>query len=255
LSGSASSASDSTKVYDGVGDRKAVAELEKLELEVQKLRQDAASQTYLEPYLSGEQTKLVLTFLAGLLTAILPVCGAWRARMGSLDQAVHQSRLSAYPGLVKAGARFAIYFPSRPAGAWSWPITPDDCGNVGKAMSKWYYTGGGLLLSRTARDAYFKLARALTRASHAPELRVPKLREDMQKISKKQIDKYRTSLRKAFRSEGFDDVEKWPFGRTWSAAKEADPGTAFCDYVLLQSLVSDLRTTLSKDLRSRRAPS
>lgn len=255
LIGCGSSASDTAKVYDGVGDRKAVAELEKLELEVQKLRKEAASHNYLEPYLTGEQTKLLLPFLAGLLTALLPVWGAWRARMGSLDQAVHQNRLSAYPGLIKAGARFAIYFPSRPVGAWSWPITPDDCRDVGKAMSQWYYAGGGLLLSHTARDAYFKLARALTLASYASELRVPRVPDDMKEISKEKVDKYRKDLRNKLGRKEVDNVETWAFGRTLSAAEAADPGAAFCDYVILQTLVSDLRTKLSKDLRSRRAPS
>jgi hypothetical protein len=70
-------------------------------------------------------------------------------------------------------------------------------------------SGGGLLLSVKARDAYFRLIRTLTRASLAEELRVPIFPTDAEDISVEKVDKYGTELARKLK---LDDVESWSFG-------------------------------------------
>jgi hypothetical protein len=210
---------------------------------------------------------------------------AYRTRLGGLDQSVHNKRLESYPQLVKAAAPLAIYFPTGDAGPWalgfpardaaSWALSLADCRAIGRAMSKWYFGGGGLLLSTEARDAYFLLARALTRATAASSLRVPTFPRDAQIISVEKLDEYREKLAGEYRArladkyrakpaheyeaalakkEILDDVEHWDFG---CSMPETDPPAhnRFQDYVFLQRLSSELRSALAEDLRSRRRPS
>jgi hypothetical protein len=117
-------------------------------------------------------------------------------------------------------------------------------------MSAWYFEGGGLLLSVKARDAYFRLIRTLTRASLAEELRVPIFPTDAEDISVEKVDKYGTELARTLK---LDDVESWSFGDPITGGET--PAVRFKDYVFLQRLSSDLRTTLAADLRGRRRPS
>jgi hypothetical protein len=78
-------------------------------------------------------------------------------------------------------------------------------------MSEWYFfTGGGLLLSVPARDAYFKLARALTRASSAEVLKVPTFPDDAEDISREKVDEYHCQLIQ--QKLDLDDIEMWTFG-------------------------------------------
>lgn len=219
--------------------RKADLEVQKLELEVAKLKEDRGE---LPGWLTG-----VLGVLAGIVGTATPVWAARRARHGALDQSVHDKRLESYPHLVKATAGLALYFPIGDAPV---PIGPKECGTMGRAMSEWYFGGGGLLLSVEARDVYFALARALTRASIAEKIKVPVFPKDAEDMSVEKVDKYRAELARKF---NLDDVEKWSFG---------DPGLEketlalrFKDFVFLQRLSSTLRTRLSEDLRSRRRPS
>ena len=116
-------------------------------------------------------------------------------------------------------------------------------------MRAWYFAGGGLILSTEARDAYFRLARALTRASLAAELRVPEFPRDAAEISAENIDRYGTELAKQF---DLSNVEEWGFGT--SGAEQQTTALKFKDFVFLQRLSSTLRTRLSEDLRSRRRP-
>ena len=58
-------------------------------------------------------------------------------------------------------------------------------------MSDWYFEGGGLLMSVATRDAYFMLARALTRASLPKELIVPMFPNDAEYISVQKVNYYR----------------------------------------------------------------
>jgi hypothetical protein len=111
--------------------------------------------------------------------------------------------------------------------------------------------GGGLLLSTEARDTYFRLARALTRASLAQDLKVPAFRKDAEDISVEKLNKYQEELCKL--KFDLNDVENWSFGGPGSE-KEA-LACRFRDFVFLQRLTSQLRTRLTEDLRSRRRPS
>jgi hypothetical protein len=164
----------------GVEGRNAELEVQKLKLEVEKLKLEVAQlkEKHVEHWW--------LTGLLGLLTGVAGTATSFwlahRARLGEMDQAVHEKRLEFYPLIVKAASRLALYFPGDdPSGKAS--VGPDECRAMGRAMSEWYFGSGGLLLSVKARDAYFKLARALTRASLATALKVPKFPDDAEDIS------------------------------------------------------------------------
>ncbi len=125
--------------------RKADLAIQKLELEVAKLTEDR-----------GESTKWLfglLGFLAGLVGAAASVWIARKARLGALDQSVHDKRLEAYPYLVKACSRLAIYFPSNDDSLVV-SIGPQDCCEMGQAMSKWYFDDGGLLTKTRGSDLH-----------------------------------------------------------------------------------------------------
>lgn len=191
----------------------------------------------------------VVGFVTGVAGTATSVWVARRTRRGALDQSVHNKRLELYPRLVKATARLAVYFPGGDPPAAS--IGPKECGAMGRAMSEWYFEHGGLLLSVEARGAYFRLARALTRASLiGGRLRAPTFPEDAEEISVARLDAYRRELAQ---ERDLDDVESWSFGGPGSEGDS--PARRFRDYVFLQRLSSALRTTLSEDLRGRRRPS
>ena len=120
---------------------------------------------------------------------------------------------------------------------------------MGEKIRVWYFEGGGLLMSTTARDAYFVLARALTRASLAEQLSVPEFPKHANDISVHAVDQYRRELA----GRGLDDVEKWAFGSSGSETQQ--PALRFKDFIFLQKHSSALRTELSADLHSRRRPS
>ena len=88
-------------------------------------------------------------FLGAVAGAAITIWGAYRSRFKELDQSVHDKRLESYPRLVKAAAPLAIYFPAGDLDPWV--LGPDDCRAIGRAMSEWYFDGGGLLLSVPAR--------------------------------------------------------------------------------------------------------
>ena len=220
--------------------RKADLEVQKLELEVAKLTEDRGE---LPNWLTG-----VFGLLIGVIGTAASVWVARLARLGTMDLSVHDKRLELYPQLVKASARLAVYFPSHDPPTTS--IGPKECDAMGKAMSAWYFQGGGLLLSVKSRDAYFRFARALTRASLAEDLRVPMFPKDAEDISVEKVDKYRAELAPKFK---LDDIENWSFGGIGSETEEI--ALRFKDYVFLQRLSSTLRSMLSEDLRSRRRPS
>ena len=219
-------------------------EVQKLELEIARLKEELVVWPKWITPLIGLGT--------GILGGVLSFFLARLARGAALDQATHAKRLECYPELVKATSRLAVYFPrTDPNGTAS--IGPDECSAIGRAMSKWYFDAGGLLLSVEARDAYFKLARALTRASSAKALWVPTFPRDAGDISNENVNEYRIALKK---TSDLDNVEAWNFGSAKSVEKA--PASAlhlkYKDYVFLQTLSSRLRTMLSEDLRSRRRP-
>jgi hypothetical protein len=213
-------------------------ELQKLELEILALRK----QQQLPAWFSG-----VLGVFVGIVGAGSTFLIAVRNRAGELDQSVHDSRIEKYPRLVNATAPLAIYFPADASDSGS--IGPRQCGEMGHAMSEWYFREGGLLLSEEARDAYFRLARALTRASGAIDLCMPAFPKDAEKISAATLKHYRDTLA----IDDQPDVERWQFGP--NVEDSARPEQRFKDYVFLQHLSSTLRSTLAGDLQSRRRPS
>jgi hypothetical protein len=252
-------------------------ETQKLELEVDKLRRDRDSGE-LPKWLIG-----VLGLLGGAISATAAVWIARRTRRGALDQSVHDKRLESYPKLVEATARLALFFPrfdpldssgDQPEAC----VGREDCTAMGRAMSAWYFGGGGLLLTVEARDAYFRLAEALTLASEENKLKlkVPIFPKDAKHISREKVDMYRKRLATKFK---LDDIENWRFGDSDSGndnlatrlksyifvqrvsrkfqaklKEEYDLAVRFKDYIFLQRLSSKLRTTLTKDLQSRRPP-
>lgn len=218
-----------------VEDRKAELEVQKLALEIAKLNQDSVQ---FPTWLTA-----VLGVLAGAAGGATSVWVARRTRLGALDQSVHEKRLESYPKLVETTARFALYFPLATC------VDPRECAAIGEAMRAWYFAGGGLILSTEARDAYFQLARALTRASLAAELSVPVFPRDAGEISVEKVNKYRAELARRF---DLDNVEEWNFGAAGSETQSA--AFRFKDFVFLQKLSSTVRTRLSEDLRSRRRP-
>jgi hypothetical protein len=257
-------------------------ELEKLALEVEKLKQETSD-------LPGWE-KLCFSFLGGGATTLFAVWAARRARFGALDKSVHDKRLEAYPRLMRAGAPLAVYFPhsGQPLAAGSPEdgnlLSPEDCKKMGQDMSNWYFEHGGLLLSVEARDAYFRLARALTLASQATRLRVPRFPEHATEISVVKLKGYAADLAererkrrgihdtmidrlyqfaaRLFRNSNLsagrlervlNDVENWPF--SFSESKDESPGEIYRDYVFLQRLTSRLRSRLSEDLHGRQPPS
>ena len=213
-------------------------ERQKLELEVGALRK----QQQLPAWFSG-----VLGLVIGVVGAGSTMWIARRNRTGELDQSVHENRLEKYPGLINATAPLAIYFPEYASHGGS--IGPRQCSAMGRAMSDWYFSGGGLLLSREARDAYFTLARALTRASEASDLCTPTFPRDAEHISATKLREYRKTLP----IEDPPDVEEWNFGP--KGEDTAPLERRFKDYAFLQHLSSTLRSTLAEDLRSRRRSS
>lgn len=216
--------------------QKLALDVEKLKLKIAKLKEGSGD---------GWSTWLIALIgaLAGIAGTLIPVLLAYYTRLGALDQSVHDKRLETYPEFVQATEPLAVYFP---AGDKT-PLTPSDCGAMGRAMSAWYFGRGGLLLSSESRKAYFRLAKALTRASRATELSVPTFPADAEVISSDKLDAYRAEL-----AAHLDQVDTWVFGP--APAGEQSPATRFRDYVFLQRLASLLRTELSEDLRSRKRP-
>jgi hypothetical protein len=223
-------------------------ELQKLEREIATLERQPP--TWLSPVLTAATTVLSVVggLLAGFLGAKKAATSAFNVarsnREGELDQSVHQHRLELYPRLVKATAPLAIYFPDY-AGA----LAPYRCAEMGREMSQWYFAGGGLLLSNEARDAYFAIVRALTRASKAVRLQAPHFPDDAANLSVTTLRDFRQKLPIA--KDGHS-VENWQFGS--EVADTAPPEEKFRDYVFLQHLGSSLRTELASDIRGRRRP-
>ena len=253
-----------------------VSKQQKAEVEVEQPKHDVAE---LKEEGAGHWW---FTALVSLVTAIVGTFGslwvAYRARLGAIDQAVHEKRLEVYPLLVKETSRFALYFPrdemSREAS-----VVREQCTAMGRAMSEWYFESGGLLLSVKARKAYFRLARALTGASSFTEdFKVPKFPNDAAHISVEKLSRYQERLQE--QGYNLDNVDLWVFGsaasdkeapvrrchlsfwyrllRSKLGLKQETPDCKrhleFKDYVFLQRLCSRLRTQLAGDLRGRRRP-
>lgn len=244
---------------------KAEASQQKLEYEVKKIKEEVEGTSKWAPTVVS-----LLVAAVGVFTAILAATSAVRVarrnalaamrvarrnQVADLDQATHEKRLECYPKLVTTTSPLAIYFPdlASPISANTKSLDAHKCGVIGRAISKWYYQSG-LLLSIEARDACFRLARALTLASCARDLYVPRFPDDAKEISAESVNDYRRLL--GIVDPNDETVEKWEFGKPPTAPigkteLERDD-YKFKDYVFLQTLSSRLRTALSEDLRSRR---
>ena len=231
---------------DTVGQRRIDLESERLQLEVAKLGLEVEKLQKDRAELPAWVTGTIAGLLGGLLGTGATVWIARKTRRGELEKAVHDKRLESYPKLVWAGAPLAVYFPNVKE---STPVDPEQCHQIGENLSRWYFSGGGLLLSIEARNAYFKLARALTRAANSNRLWCPTFPADADDISLERLREYRALLS---RQNDLNDVENWCFGADLA---ETTAAHRFRDYVFLQELASQLRSQLAEDLGARRRPS
>ena len=155
----------------------------------------------------------------------------------------------------------ATFEPAPSRSRESLQLDKDDCARMGRRLSSWYFGTGGLLMTKTSRDAYFNLMEALRRAVTDPaELAVQTVEQHNKLISMPMITDYRLRLAKK-RYSVFDQLERnqpimpadigqWKFGRT--AAD--DDAEQFKDFVLIQTLASRFRTALTDDIGSRTPP-
>jgi hypothetical protein len=222
---------------------------EKAELELVKLKRELADAESLTA--AVERWFKILSPSAILLAAggyFFSRLSEDRKLRGELDRATHEKRYASYAELMKAMSPLALYFPPRRGKAFR-PLAPKDCEAMGRALSKWYFDGGGLLLSGDARDAYFMFARALSAAGAAPRLLVPQSGGDAPDIHKESFDEFRVAL--MLKPVTTKTLEAWKFGETGGAAGGTSPDR-WRDFILLQTLSSNLRSELSEDLGSRR---
>ena len=163
-------------------------EVRKLTLEVEALASRPLS------WLPSWVVTAVGPGLGLLIPGLLAVYLSRRTRLAQLKQTLHEKRLESYPNLVKAAKPLALYL-SRIEESSPGDII-EKLKEMGLAMRNWYLDeGGGLLLSAQTRDAYFLLARALTRACAVQgSLRFPK-RGAWLEVSQEKVQKYGKELR------------------------------------------------------------
>src|SRR5262249_38145103 len=168
--------------------------------------------------------------------------------------------------LVAATAPFAVYFPDTDL------LDTHRCRKVGHELQQRYFEEAVLLMSTTARDAYFWLAIGLTRASTAETLaadRFPNIDHELLKDYRGIITEYYKPKQLNLESPKKHDVDEWPFGPIKPSSEDiervlkkyhkcssedVERALKMKDYVFLQQLSSLLRTSLSDDLLSRRRP-
>jgi hypothetical protein len=187
-----------------------------------------------------------------------------------VNHATHEKRLDCYAELTKAMSPFALFFPDGSK------LDHFRCLQIGDAMSRWYFTTGGLLLSSEARDDYFRLARSVTKAFLSDGILAPDWNEHAKLINDKTMDGYRKTLNLSIaewdkkteeeKKNWEETVESWEFGEQWPEDKKkilkkspadgesVDNACAFKDYILLQTVSSRLRSALTEDIASRRRP-
>jgi hypothetical protein len=169
-----------------------VQQAQKTELEIIKLRQEIA-QLEKPAAKPGLDWDWWLGHVGSFIVGGLATWAGLRQRQGATDHPVHEKRLATYPELVKMTAPLAIYFQDT-GGRDHVKLGPAKCGEIGHSMAKWYFDGGGILMSVEARNAYFSLAQALTRASKSNELLAPTFPDDSEHVSHKSVDVYRSLL-------------------------------------------------------------
>jgi hypothetical protein len=241
-------------------EQKKLLENRKLTLEVKALESRPL------PWLPSWVVGAVGAVLGVLIPAMLAVYLSHRDRLAQLKQAVHEKRLASYPKVVTAAKPLALYFsPFEESTAVD---IRQELKKMGVTMRTWYLEGGGLLLSEEARDAYFLLARALTRACAAQgKLRFPES-GDWLEVSREKLRRYEKELelpkvtallawQKTHDGKRHKpkSVEQWSFAEIPPyRIKPECPASKFSDFVYLQRLASHLRTELAQDLHVRRKP-
>ena len=222
-------------------------EFEKLVGEVEKLKFENSFKNGREwNQLSGEIDKLkfengfwgrwlapigiaALGFAASILGSLWTVQGERKKTLeqikAELNQSVHEKRLDRYDELIKAMAPLALFFPR------GHKIDQIECQQIGNAMSGWYFTTGGLLPSKEARDEYFCLARALTKAFRSDTILAPTWEQYAKSINNETMSEYRKPLGISIERSKDEKMKEWDeqtkqtvesleFGREWSEDKK-----------------------------------
>lgn len=165
---------------------KAVMENEKLKLEIERLREEKASPLN-KIGISTQWVTPAIALIGVLASGLVAWITARRTRIGSFQLALLNTRLKSYPEMEAATMPFALYFPTL-------KVSPTGCLSAGKQLRKAYFNGAGIVLSKHARDCYFTLAEALTRAAKVDGLNVPAISDYARFINDAIIDDYRKAL-------------------------------------------------------------
>lgn len=143
------------------------------------------------------------------------------------DADLRARRFKAYAALWRPLEPLALYSPTR-------DVTYQDLDDLASHLRRWYFARGGLLLSEEARDRYFDLQDALTRALRAAdEAQLPRA----QVIRRRDLRLTRAEL---------DALE--------ALRTEAPNGAPAPDFLHARRATSALRSALCVDLGSRAAP-
>jgi hypothetical protein len=235
-------------------------EVEKLDHEIAKLKRELGFWGVI-----GQAIPL-LVLLVSLLAGY-----AINKRLNALKSAEEkfsslvEERARSYAAAYECMRPTALFFPSRPERAQSDEdpqLTSEDCRRMGTALSSWYFGTGGLMMSEDSRDAYFVLMEALRRAAIAEAgLAVQTAGQHATHISLTLMNSYRDALAwkkypvfaslKARGRVSAEDVGQWRFGRLEGAGLDAE---RFKDFVLIQTLASRFRTSLTDDIGTRSPP-
>lgn len=164
----------------------------------------------------------------------------------SYDQELRTARFKAYRTLWQEFEPLAVYLPDT-------DITYERVVRMGVAIRGWYFHKGGLLLTERARNAYFLVQDAIDRVSRSGT-GDKVMRATSTHWTNKSLDDRRRSIHLvALPPDGSaPDVQSTWEDRTsecinaWTFGDAPDD-----DFVLLQSLVSSLRTILARDLHAR----
>lgn len=104
-----------------------------------------------------EAAQLFFSAVIGALAGAFAAAYKSRKELESLyDIELRRRRIDAYVQLWKPLEPLARWSPPR-------PLTYHSLAQLSRALRSWYFSSGGLFLSRTTRAPYFNLQEALTR--------------------------------------------------------------------------------------------
>lgn len=269
--------------------RKHQREIEKLDLEVKKLDDEIRWRHF--PRLASAIGPIAVVLIGGLIGYIfnkrLSALQDAENRRQSNEEArearlaaLIEDRTKAYAVAYENLRPTALFFPesaSRNAGAAetsqigtmpvamssgdSLQLTKADCAQIGRQLASWYFGPGGLLMTKDSRNAYFTLMEALRRAVvSSDDLASQTVSEHPRLISEQLVQHYRELLAEKYPTFGElqrrrpherVDLANWHFGPPAQPTSDAD---RFKDFVLIQTLASRFRTTLTDDIGSRKPP-